>query len=117
MSPASVNAFWKNRNRIANFLKHADRDSEAHLNEAEVDNLTLLLLTVSSYHDLAPFGLRAEGYVLVFYGVITGLGTSTEDFSDDELKLLVTAERLDEAERIEFFDVLLETMKEHYGEA
>ena len=35
-SPDVTQNFWRRRNKIANFLKHADRDSSAHISMEEV---------------------------------------------------------------------------------
>ena len=44
---------WRSkRNRVANFLKHADRDAQDHILRDEIDNLNLLMLALSSYCDL-----------------------------------------------------------------
>ena len=114
MPPESVSAYWKSRNRIANFLKHADRDSGAHVAEGEINNLDFLMRTVASYQKLVPVGLMAEAHLLVFYSALAD-GTR-EGFSDSELSFLATAEQLSDDERVEFFDVLLATLKEHHGE-
>ena len=115
MPPESVSAYWKDRSRIANFLKHADRDSGAHINECEIDNLRFLMNTVNSYHRLMPIGLMAELSVLMIYDSL--VGGMRVGLSDDEHKLLETAEQLSNDERAIFFDQLLAIMKEHYGEA
>ena len=114
MPPESVSAHWKDRNRIANFLKHADRDSGAHISEGEINNLHFLMRTVVSYQELVPIGLMAETYVLMIYAALTG-GTRV-GLSDNDHKLLATAEQLSDDELVEFVDELLATMKEHHGE-
>ena len=115
MPPELVNAYWKERNRIANFLKHADRDSGAHIDEGEIDNLHFLMSTVVAYQQLVPVGLMAETYVLMIHAALAG-GTRV-GLSDNEHKLLATAEQLSGEELVEFFDQLLATMKEQHGEA
>lgn len=65
--------FWGERNKVANFLKHADRDAENHISMDEVDNLRLLMLAQSSYLDIDKGGLGNEGLVLwVFSHVNSG---------------------------------------------
>ena len=44
--------FWKERNFVSNFLKHADRDSGSHISMENVDNLFLLRQAHGSYIDL-----------------------------------------------------------------
>ena len=115
MPPESVSVYWKDRSRIANFLKHADRDSGAHINECEIDNLHFLMNTVVSYQELMPIGLMAETYVLMIYAALAD--GNRVGLSGDDHKLLETAEQLSNDELVEFFDLLLATMKEHHGEA
>jgi len=55
--------YWQQRNKIANFLKHADRDPGAHIPVDEVDNLRLLILACSAYYDLTRDAF-AEGMAL-----------------------------------------------------
>ena len=57
----------------------------------------------------------AETYVLMIHAALAG-GTRV-GLSDDEHKLLATAEKLSSEELVEFFDQLLATMKDHHGEA
>ena len=64
-------AFWRNRTKVANFLKHAKRDPLGRLPTGEVDNLELLMIAQSSYLDLVPDSLVSEGWVLWIYGCAT----------------------------------------------
>ena len=63
IGPDLERQYWNDTNRSANFLKHADRDAENALPLETVDNLLLLLKSVSAYHDVAPDGLGNEGMV------------------------------------------------------
>ena len=90
MAPEAVTAYWKERNRIANFLKHADRDSGAHITEGQFDNLHLLMRVVDAYRQLVPNGLGGETYVLMMYAALAG-GTRS-NLSDNEHKILAIVE-------------------------
>ncbi|MYD93244.1 MAG: hypothetical protein F4Y02_06040 [Chloroflexi bacterium] len=67
VSSAVRDAFRSNRNKVANFLKHADRDADLVLPSGDVDNLTLLMTGLGSYLDVAPDDLGPEGRVLWIY--------------------------------------------------
>jgi hypothetical protein len=56
--------YWKARHKTANFLKHADKDSDALLAEQDVDNVNLLMQAVGAYLDLLHRRLLPEGLVL-----------------------------------------------------
>ena len=56
--------FWKKRNKIYNFLKHADNDANNHISMGDVDNLSLLVQAHSFYFDIDGNGLGNEGLVL-----------------------------------------------------
>lgn len=78
--PGVAKQFWNERNKVSNFLKHADRDANNHISMGEVDNLFLLALAQSSYCDLDKGGLGNEGLVLwifccVEHGMIENLPT------------------------------------------
>ena len=76
VSPDVARRFWKRRNKIFNFLKHADNDSGKHISMEEVDNFNLLMQAAGSYTDLGG-DLGAEGYVLWLYSCVY-LGKETE---------------------------------------
>jgi hypothetical protein len=51
--PANIaKQYWDERNRIANFLKHADRDRLTHVTFGEADNRLLIMQGISAYQDL-----------------------------------------------------------------
>ena len=110
VSPVLAKRFWKDRNRVSNFLKHADRDAEEHISLDEVDNLHLLMLATGSLIDLGV-DLGAEGYVLWVYSQMQ-LGESgdlAEDLCND-IRLLSSDEQLT------FFSDLLRKLNEERGE-
>jgi hypothetical protein len=94
-----VRDFWQKRNKVANFLKHADRDAESLLALDEVDSLHLLLQAQSSLIDLKPDGLKAEGLVLLLYfsatsGMAEGLPPKLQEIATT-LAVLAPSEQLE----------------------
>jgi hypothetical protein len=99
VSPDVAKKFWEKRNKVSNFLKHADRDAKAHITLDEVDNLSLLMQSLSSYYDLVKDNLGAEGLVLWLYFNVTlsmkdGLPEKFQDMAA-HLEGLGTTDRLD----------------------
>lgn len=73
VSPETARHYWLKRNKLANFLKHADRDAQAHISLDEVDNLHLLMQAIASYGDLVKDDLGADGLILwVYCCVVSG---------------------------------------------
>lgn len=70
VSQDTARQYWLKRNKIANFLKHADRDAQSHVPLDEVDNFHLLLQAVASYIDLVQDDLGAEGLILWLYSFV-----------------------------------------------
>lgn len=69
ITPALEKQYWNDTNRAANFLKHADRDTDEILSLDKINNELLLLKCCSAYQDVAPDDLGNEG--LVFMAFIT----------------------------------------------
>ena len=65
--------YWNESNRAANFLKHADRDTDGTMPLANVDNYLQLLKCCSAYRDIAPDDLGNEGLV---FAAFTAAGDS-----------------------------------------
>lgn len=63
IGPALEKQYWNESNRAANFLKHADRDTDGTLSLERIDNNLLLLKCRSAYRDIAPDDLGNEGLV------------------------------------------------------
>lgn len=63
ISPAVEKQYWNESNRAANFLKHADRDTDGTLALEKIENKLLLLKCCSAYRDIAPDDLGTEGLV------------------------------------------------------
>lgn len=62
--------FWRKRNEASNFLKHAEKDSHAHISLEKIDNLTLLMQAMAAYTDLAKNELGPEGLVFWLYSSV-----------------------------------------------
>lgn len=63
--------YWCKRNRAANFLKHADKDANAHIALDEIDNRDLIMQVLSAYSDLLKDGLGAEGRVFWLFSSVS----------------------------------------------
>jgi hypothetical protein len=93
-----VGQFWNQRNKVANFLKHADRDTGASISLDEVDNLLLLMQCYSSYMDITRDNLGNEGFVFqLFIGV-----KRMERSSSQENELVQKVAGIPEADRLRF---------------
>ena len=55
--------YWNESNQVANFLKHADRDTDGTLSLERIGNNLLLLKCCTAYRDIAPDDLGNEGLV------------------------------------------------------
>lgn len=66
LPPGEKKRFWSSQRRVSNFLKHADKDSEAHISLDEVKNDRLLMQASASYLDIAG-SLGPEVEVLLLY--------------------------------------------------
>jgi len=71
MSTESVKNYWKQNNKTANFLKHADKDITGTLNPENIDNRMLLMKCVNAYRDIAPDDLGNEG--IIFSAFVSAL--------------------------------------------
>jgi hypothetical protein len=63
ISSALERQYWSESNKAANFLKHADRDTDGTLSLDKIGNNLLLLKCCSAYRDIAPDDLGNEGLV------------------------------------------------------
>jgi FAD/FMN-containing dehydrogenase len=70
VSQETAKQYWLKRNRVANFLKHADRDPRAHVPIDEVDNFHLIMRALVSYGDLVNDDLGPEGLMLSIYSCV-----------------------------------------------
>jgi hypothetical protein len=72
VSVKTAKEWWQKRNKVSNFLKHADRDAKGHISLQEIDNLNLLTLALASYSDLIEDDLGTEGIILwIYFNVVT----------------------------------------------
>lgn len=105
VSPERAREFWVKRNRVSNFLKHADRDTKRHISLDEVDNLHLLMQILGSYSDLVTDDLGAEGLIFWIYHCVV-FGTKDQilpHYKDIATKL----EELDPEEQVNFCSFVL----------
>jgi len=71
ITPDDAKKYWSKRNKAANFLKHADKDANAHLALDEIDNRDLIMQALSAYSDLLKDGLGAEGRVFWLFSSVS----------------------------------------------
>jgi len=62
MSTDAERAYWNDTNKIANFLKHADRDTDQLLS-CKIHNCLLIVRALAAYQAVAPDDLGVEGFV------------------------------------------------------
>lgn len=69
-------SYWQNRNRISNFLKHADKDPASAMRSEDVDNLSLILTGLRAYVELNPSGggMVPEFIAFSLYGLASAKG-------------------------------------------
>ena len=89
MDAESAQRYWRNRNKAANFLKHADKDPSATLDVTDVDNTHLLMQCLSAYTDLFKNQLVPEGLVFWLYSCVRD-----EDLSSVPPHLQLITDRL-----------------------
>ena len=99
-----VGQFWNERNKIANFLKHADRDSRASISLDEVDNLLLLMQCYSAYMDITREDLGNEGFV---FQLFLGVKRKERSASSQEDELVQKIARIPEADRLRFCSICI----------
>jgi hypothetical protein len=85
ISPDLEKRYWNETNRAANFLKHADRDSDRSLSLDAVDNRLLLMKCCSAYREIAPDDLGNEGLVFEAFIVASDSAHQPRDSSFDSL--------------------------------
>jgi len=82
----AVRKFWKEVNRIPNFLKHADRDSATHVSLGEVDNGRLIMQAVSAYRDVTG-NFSPEGRIFWLYSCVEA-GEKIENLSSTDTSVM-----------------------------
>jgi len=83
--PALEKSYWNESNRAANFLKHADRDSDGTLSLDDVDNRLLIMKCCSAYRDIAPDDLGNEGLAFEAFIAATNPAHHLTESSFDSL--------------------------------
>lgn len=110
VSPEVARRYWKDRNKVFNFLKHADNDADEHISLDEIDNFELLMSATASYISLGG-DAGAEGYVLWLFGEVRrGETGALPDRWGNDIELLPHMEQL-----TFFSEVLTELRRESRG--
>ena len=105
-----IGEYWKKRNKVYNFLKHADKDANKHISMGDVDNLSLLMQAFSSYIDIDVNGLGNEGLVFwIFFSVELGM---VEGLPARQHEIASCLEPLCHVKRLEFCSTLLDVLSE-----
>lgn len=110
LSEEFAREWWRDHNAPSNFLKHADRDPDAHLSLDTLDNLTLLMQTYQAYLDIAGDIAEPgpEGKVLsTLFGVTNGWVEHVIEECQDHAKHL---EQLGKDDRIAYCEEWLKEM-------
>jgi hypothetical protein len=111
LSKEDAAEFWRDRNRIANFLKHADQDHNAHVVLQDVDNLSLLGMALCAYVDLTNDLIHPEGLVLWMY---LNVGKDMKESLSEEIRRLVEeVEEIDVEDRADFCAALIKQIREN----
>ena len=110
LSREDVGKFWNKRNKVANFLKHADRDSGSSILLNEVDNLLLLMQCYSAYKDLTPDDLGNEGLVFGLFVGANRLDRSAPASQRDEL--IQKLADVPESDRLHLYSILITELNE-----
>jgi hypothetical protein len=104
-----IREYWRKRNKVSNFLKHADRDVKGHLSLDEVDNASLLLFAISAYDDLAPIDdLRGEAMAYMIY--ISARDNSLEGLKPEHREMALAILEFEEDEKLEACARLIEIL-------
>jgi len=90
IGPAVERQYWNDANKAANFLKHADRDTDQALCLDAINNKLLLAKCCCAYHDVAPDDLGNEGFV--FQAFITA-GNESYKLGNSSFDALVVSMR------------------------
>lgn len=92
----AVGDFWSRRNKVSNFLKHADKDPRSSIALDEVDNLLLLMQCYSAYRDITRDDLGNEGLVFqLFLGANRKGQTSVAPQRDELIEKLANVPEAD----------------------
>jgi hypothetical protein len=86
--PALEKQYWNENNQAANFLKHANRDTDGTLSLEMLNNNLLLLKCYSAYRDITPDDLGNEGLV---FEVFTAVNNRSHQDTDSDFDSLVAS--------------------------
>ena len=96
-SEAGQRSYWRRRNRFANYLKHADKDSQSTLPIHEMDNLSLINSCTMAYIDLSHNMTKA---MVAHYLYLVSKGIMNEEkLSDDDKSIVLKMKNSSEPER------------------
>ena len=109
LSRELVGQFWNRRNKISNFLKHADRDTSASISLDDVDNLLLLMQCYSSYMDITREDLGNEGFV---FQLFIGVKRMERSSTPQENELVQMVAEIPEADRMRFCSMCISKLNE-----
>lgn len=105
VSPEEARKIWNEKNRIANFLKHADKDSNSTISLDEVNNFLLLMQCYSAYVDITNNSLGEEGQVFqMFINAGRKSHQSSSMANRESAKILAT---IPESDRCQFCWLLI----------
>ena len=98
ISPDLEKRYWNETNKASNFLKHADRDSNAILSLESIDNYLLLIKCCSAYRDISADELGNEG--LVFEAFVAAHNPSRQSTGSTFDELLEALNRVPKDQRL-----------------
>lgn len=101
--------YWKDNNRVANFLKHANRDIDQTLQLDTVNNQLLLLKVSNAYHDIAQDDLGEEG--IAFAAFIAASDNSNRKDGSYFSSIVETISNIPKEERKHFCYELIKGMR------
>jgi hypothetical protein len=110
VSKKTARDWWNMKNKVPNFLKHADRDPKAHIYPEKVDNLSLLVNALASYTDLVKDDLGAEGLVLrMYFNVVT---STTGQVSEKYREMASELKKLNYNEQKKYCSMIIDKMNQ-----
>ncbi len=108
-APEDRRAYWRWRNKVANFLKHGDRSASSLISMEEVDNLTLLMTALTAYTELHGADASPEAWVLsLYHSVDAGM---TEDLVGYPAELVAELGDLSHNDRLNRCSALLKELR------
>ena len=96
--------YWRENNRTANFLKHADQDPDGTLSRGQIDNYQLLLKCTSAYFDIDD-DLGNEGFAFSLFAAANNSSYRSMEPAFNHLIHLM--DRIPSPHRLDFFNELI----------